>query len=147
VYRNGINITMTKLIKNKFDKLKWQREHRKLIKNRDTLRYEKTPNGFLMRLYRNMKSRVTGIQHKKAHLYKGLCILPKEEFYNWAKASTEFSALFDLWKKSKYARRLTPTVDRIDSTKGYELSNMQWLTHSENSRGGSIARNKARSHS
>jgi hypothetical protein len=133
--------------KSNFDRLRKQREYRKLTKNIHTIRYEKTINGFLVRLYRNMKSRVTGIQHKKAHLYKGLCILPKEEFYTWAKTSAEFNTLFDRWKNAKYARKLTPTVDRVDSSKGYELSNMQWLTHSENSRGGSIARHKARSHS
>jgi hypothetical protein len=32
-------------------------------------KYEKTPKGYLMRTYRNMKSRVLGIQHKKAHIY------------------------------------------------------------------------------
>jgi hypothetical protein len=44
-------------------------------------KYEKTKKGFLMRKYRNMQSRVTGIQKKKAHLYKDLYLLPREQYY------------------------------------------------------------------
>jgi hypothetical protein len=109
-------------------------------------KYEKTPNGFLMRMYRNMSSRVLGIQYKKAHLYSGLEILGKEEFYAWAKDSKEFWILFKNYQDSGYKKKLAPTVDRIDSTIGYKISNMRWLTHSENSRLGSLSlkRNKPR---
>ena len=48
--------------------------------------------------------------------------------------------MFDVYEKSDYDRRLCPTVDRIDSKKGYTMDNMQWLTHSENSRRGSFSR-------
>lgn len=47
--------------------------------------------------------------------------------------------MFSTWEESKYNRKLTPTVDRIDSTLGYLESNMRWLTHSENSRLGGMA--------
>ena len=40
-------------------------------------RYEKTPKGFLMRLYRNMKSRVKGVQQAKHHLYEHCELLRK----------------------------------------------------------------------
>ena len=111
----------------------YQREKRKLNGNLYTRTYEKTINGFLMRMYRNMKSRVSGIQQKKAHLYSGKYILPREEFYKWAKPNKEFLNLFYAWEKSGYNRRLTPTVDRIDPSRGYELKNMEWVTHSLNS--------------
>ncbi len=96
-------------------------------------KYEKTKNGFLMRLYRNMKSRITGVQKKKFHLYKGLEILGKEDFYNWAKSSNDFHEMFQKWEESNYDRKLTPSVDRINPEIGYVITNMQWLTHSENS--------------
>lgn len=86
-----------------------------------------------MRAYRNMQSRVTGVQWKKAHLYKGKSLLPREEFYAWAKDSPDFWRLYRRWVLSGYDRRLTPTVNRIDPSKGYELGNMEWLTHSLNS--------------
>lgn len=110
------------------------RAHRKKNSNEITKRYEKTPRGFLMRLYRNMQSRTAGIQKLKAHLYVGKSLLPREEFYEWAMSDPEFERLFRIWECANHDRRLTPTVDRIDSSAGYELANMRWLTHSENSR-------------
>jgi len=95
--------------------------------------YEKTRKGLLMRTYRNMKSRVLGIQKEKAHIYKGLPILDKKEFYLWAAKDVTYNRLFDAWVASEYSRKLTPSIDRIDSTLGYEKENMRWLTHSENS--------------
>lgn len=38
--------------------------------------------------------------------------------------------------------KLAPTVDRKDPSKGYEIENMEWVTHSENSSRGAINRNK-----
>lgn len=115
-----------------------QREYRKRNGNACTAKYEKTQTGFLMRKYRNMMSRVTGIQYKKAHLYKGKEILAREEFYTWALSSPEFLKLFKTWEESEYDRKLCPTPDRVDSSLGYSISNMEWVTHSENSRRGAI---------
>lgn len=127
---------------NKEERLAYQKERRKRNHNADTKKYEKTPNGFLMRLYRNMESRVTGIQKQKHHLYRGLSLLPRQEFYDWAKSNQEFWNLFSEWVSSQYDRRKTPTVDRIDSSKGYTLNNMEWVTHSENSRRGALSRRR-----
>jgi len=115
-------------------KLEWQRKHRAKNKNADTLKYEKTKKGFLMRTYRNMLSRTNGTQKTKAHLYYGLELLNKNVFYSWALDSPEFNKLFKSWENDYYNRRLTPSIDRINSTKGYILDNVQWLTHSENSK-------------
>lgn len=111
---------------------------RKSNNNASTKKYEKTKNGFLMRLYRNMLSRTTGVQRAKYHLYAGCSILTKEDFYKWAKASADFHNLFVLWENSNYDRKFTPSVDRVDSFHGYELWNMEWVTHSENSRRGCL---------
>jgi len=118
------------------------REYRKKDGNKVTHRYEKTVNGFLMRKYRNMQSRVTGVQKLKKHLYKNLDLLEREDFYKWSNSSKTFKKLFEVWVSSGYERRLCPSVDRIDSSKGYNLLNMEWVTHSENSRRGSISKNK-----
>lgn len=119
-----------------------QRERRAKDGNADTKRYEKTPNGFLMRLYRNMKSRVTGVQKQKAHLYIGKSLLGPEEFRDWALGSREFWFLFREYQESGYDRKLAPTVDRINSTLGYEVWNMEWVTHSENSRRGAVSKRR-----
>jgi hypothetical protein len=86
-----------------------------------------------MRSYRNMKSRVTGVQKKKAHLYMGLQILPKEDFYSWAHTDKEFHKLWRDWVASGFNQKLTPSVNRVDTSCGYCLENIEWLTFSENS--------------
>lgn len=86
-----------------------------------------------MRTYRNMLSRVRGVQKRVAHIYQGLPILDKNEFYEWALNSSDYIDLWRVWVASDYDYKLTPSIDRIDPKQGYELWNMQWLTHSDNS--------------
>lgn len=124
----------------KEERLAYQRERRKQNGNADTKKYEKTKQGFLMRLYRNMSSRVLGIQKQKQHLYLNKSLLSREDFYSWANSSENFHYMFKVWEDSGYDRKLCPTVDRKDSSKGYEEDNMRWLTHSENSALGALAR-------
>lgn len=131
---------MRKTTMTKEERLEKQREYRKNNGNAYTTKYEKTPNGFLMRAYRNMLSRVTGVQKLKFHLYEGRSLLPKQEFYDWAMGSPEFKSLFSAYKASNFERKLCPSVDRVDSNQGYQIDNMEWVTHSENSRRGSISR-------
>ncbi len=119
-------------------------EEQKQHKREWTNQYEKSKKGFLMRLYRNMKSRVTGVQKLKQHLYKDKELLPKDEFYKWASNDSEFHRLFSDYEESKYERKLAPSVDRIDSSKGYTLDNMEFVTMSENSRRGSVNNWKAK---
>jgi len=87
-----------------------------------------------------MKSRVEGVQKVKHHLYAGKHLLDKETFYEWALADEHFHDLFKLWEAGLYSRKLTPSVDRVDSSKGYHVVNMEWVTHSENSRRGAISK-------
>lgn len=85
-----------------------------------------------MRVYRNMLSRVTGIQQTKAHLYLGLPILPREQFYAWALGNESFWRLWANWTVAKHERTLTPSVNRVDARRGYVLDNMEWVTMSVN---------------
>lgn len=127
-----------------FDRNAWQREQRKSDGNAYTLKYERTKHGKLMRIYRNMKSRIEGVQWQKHHLYAGKYLLPTEEFYVWAAMSPEFDRLYREWVASGYERKLAPSVDRIDSSVGYRTWNMQWVTHSENSRRGAVSKRTRR---
>jgi len=116
---------------------KQQRERRAKNNNASTKKYEKTKKGFLVRLYRNMESRIKGIQKEKFHLYEGKELLKREDFYRWALESNScFHNLFDNWVESGYDRKLSPSVDRVNPSIGYIISNMEWVTHSENSRRG-----------
>ena len=120
----------------------YMRDYRKRTSNAASKRYEKTKNGFLMRLYRNMKYRIKGIQKQKHHLYEDKFLLDKQDFYEWALNCPEFHIMFRKWEDSEYNRKLTPTVDRIDSNLGYKEPNIQWLTHSENSKKGKDSKDK-----
>ena len=121
-------------------KLEKERRHRKQNNNQCTKKYEKTFNGFIMRMYRNMKSRISGVQQKKCHLYEGKFLLAKEKFYSICSSDPRFLCLFHTWKNSDYDRKLTPSVNRINSKIGYTESNIEFVTHSENSRLGGINR-------
>jgi hypothetical protein len=101
--------------------------------NSCTRKYEKTKKGYLVRTYRNMLSRVTGVLKTKAHLYKGLAILDKEAFYEWALNDEEFNRLFSIWVGSNYGKDLSPSIDRINPKIGYAQGNIRWLPHWENS--------------
>lgn len=120
----------------------YQRAYRKANGNANTKRYEKTRKGKIMRSYRNMQSRVEGVTHLKNHLYLGKDIMSRDDFYEWSLSDEYFNVLFDTWVYSDYDRRLSPSVDRIDSTKGYIAGNVRWLTHSENSRLGAMNKPK-----
>jgi len=125
---------------NREEKNKKQRERRLLNGNKTTKKYEKTKMGFLVRCYRNMKSRINGVQKAKFHLYEGKQLMDKLEFYNYSLSNDTFHFLFDVWERSEYDRKLTPSLDRVDSSKGYSLDNIEWVTHSENSRRGAVSR-------
>lgn len=115
-----------------------QAEYRKRTHCFATKSYEKTLNGYIMRMYRNMASRINGIQKAKAHLYFGKEIMSKYEFYAIVKSSSDFSVLFDRYKESGFELKCAPSVDRIDSTLGYTHDNIRFITHSENSRLGGL---------
>jgi len=117
-----------------------QREYRKKNSNACTKKYERTKKGKLMRTYRNMQSRVSGIVKQKAHLYSGVDVLTREEFYEWSLNNEDFNALYEQWVLSGYDKKLSPSIDRIDTSLGYVIGNIRWLTHSENSRLGGINR-------
>jgi hypothetical protein len=120
------------------ERLEYQRLRRKDNENADTKKYEKTKKGKLMRTYRNMQSRTQGLV--KSHLYANLPLLDRDAFYQWSLSSLEFNRLYDSWVQSGYDKKLSPSIDRVDSNKGYILSNIRWVTHSENSRLGGISR-------
>jgi hypothetical protein len=124
--------------------LEWQREYRRRTGNVATVKYERSKSGKLMRIYRNMQSRITGIQGAKHHLYRGKPLLSRAEFYEWALSSEAFHRLFDVWAASGYEMKYAPSVDRINSADGYVIGNMEWVTHSENSRRGATSRHHGR---
>lgn len=106
--------------------------------------WRKSEFGFLCCIYQAMKKRVNGNISSKRHLkyYEGKEILSREEFLLWASECKEYKLLHKNYVKNGFKRKFAPTVDRIDSSMGYTLDNMQWLTQSENSKKALINRRK-----
>tara|TARA_R110000851_G_scaffold267094_1_gene419542 strand:- start:67 stop:684 length:618 start_codon:yes stop_codon:yes gene_type:complete len=111
----------------------WRRGRCKPCDYATSKAYEKTPKGYLVRSYRNITNRVKGIAKRSVHIYKGLPVCTKEEFYEWSlSGQSAYVLLLGEYKLSGYERSLSPSVDRIDSNLGYILGNMQWVTISKN---------------
>jgi hypothetical protein len=99
---------------------------------KDRKEYLETPKGVLMIIYKNMSNRVKGKSTSKPWLYRGLPLLEREEFYDWALNRSNFMELYNFWVNSGKNNAFKPSIDRIDGKQGYTLENMQWLTCSEN---------------
>lgn len=110
-----------------------QREYRLVTKNIHTRQYEKTKSGFIVRLYRNMKTRVFNTTQDKFKAYTNKELLSKESFYDWINNNQDFHLLFENYEKNNYDRKLAPSVDRINPKLGYSLDNMRMISSRENS--------------
>jgi hypothetical protein len=106
-----------------------------LCRDQRKLHSEQTqPRSYLAHKYRKMRRRITGRAVKSAHLYKGLGIMPREEFLAWAVADSAFKSLWATYQLAGRPMRLSPSIDRIDTQRGYVRGNVQFITHSANSR-------------
>lgn len=79
-----------------------------------------------------MNQRVRGTSTKRPDLYLGLPILPRDVFVNWAKNHPDFLKLYKRWLTNDFDRKLTPSVNRMNSSRGYVLGNIEWMTNSQN---------------
>ena len=115
------------------------REYARRNKERQSKAHQlrrKTVDGRLTITYNSMTSRVNGKCTKNPEYYIGKSVCSKEEFVNWSKNDPSFIRLFEAWLESGQQFSMSPSIDRIDSDKGYDIGNMQWLTVSENGRKG-----------
>lgn len=79
-----------------------------------------------------MRQRVNGLGTRRPDLYAGKPIMPKDVFMSWAKNHPDFLSLYKRWVSSEFDRKLTPSVNRMNSARGYVLGNVEWLTNSQN---------------
>lgn len=81
--------------------------------------------GLVTRIYNNqrMTSRKMG---------RPLPAYSKKNLLSWMLTHPDFEKLFDAWVTSDYDKNLSPSIDRLDNTKSYELSNIQLTTWRQN---------------
>lgn len=54
-----------------------------------------------------------------------------EELFKWLLAN-DYTVMYQSWVESNYSRKLTPSCDRQDETKGYTLDNLKLTTAYQN---------------
>lgn len=82
------------------------------------------------RTYGNMQRRIRTKESPNISLYE---ILPRSVFYEFCEENKFL--LEKLWKDyrdSGFSRKLAPSIDRIDTCKGYSLDNIQIITFGDN---------------
>ena len=61
-------------------------------------------------------------------------MISKQEYYNFSLNDEGYNRLMELWRVNNYNEKLTPSLDRIDKTRGFVEDNLRWVTNSEQSR-------------
>jgi hypothetical protein len=82
--------------------------------------------GLPHRRYRDMKARTDGSPHKRSQS-KGLHLLSKTDFVSWSLTDRAYCLLWPIWRATGYAPDFSPSIHRIDPSKGYFIGNMIWL--------------------
>lgn len=95
------------------------------------LRYRRSIRGRIKTTFSHMKKRVRG-KGKSGHLYRGLPIVTAVRFYGWSIDNKDFLRLHKEWADSGYDHLKGPSIDRLDTSKGYTLDNIRWVTVLEN---------------
>lgn len=95
-----------------------------------------TPRKKLVALYQCALARVEGRSGEKEsrHRWFGRPIMPRDEFIAWGLAHPEYNKLYAAWKHKNYEIGLAPSPDRINTSLGYTVDNIQRVTSAENCR-------------
>jgi len=83
----------------------------------------------LCTIYQALKNRCT---NKNDKYYYGMKFCTKDEFISKFENDKEFLKQFENWKKTGRNIINVPSIDRINNDKGYDIDNLQFITHSEN---------------
>jgi hypothetical protein len=97
----------------------------KSCKNAKNKEYSRTLKGLVRKIYGQQKD-----SSKKRH--HPLPSYTPDELYTWFINQPNYKKLYDNWKNSGYTKDLTPSIDRLDDSKGYSFDNIRLVTWQEN---------------
>jgi hypothetical protein len=82
--------------------------------------------------YSGMKARIEGRATRRYEV-EGRDICTKNEFLQWCEQNIkQFEKIHRAWKKSNWENKMSPSIDRIDNSKGYTIDNIRWISKSIN---------------
>lgn len=88
------------------------------------------PHYYMRCIYNGMSYRCRSLKN-----YKDRKLLSKDDWAVWTSHNMKkFMTLYKNWQENGYKLSDSPSIDRIDNSRGYEFDNLQWLTFSQNSR-------------
>lgn len=87
--------------------------------------FYRTIEGVILTIYSSQRASTIKRGHQKVKY-------TKSELSDWLMCKRVFIELYNNWVKNGYKPRLKPSVDRIDSKKGYSFDNIQLTTWGEN---------------
>ena len=85
----------------------------------------RTPYGLVSTIYQGQMNRSKKRGH---HLPK----YSRDELYNWCVEQENFIELFNKWKESCCDKKKSPSIDRLDDSKGYCFTNIRLVSFQEN---------------
>jgi hypothetical protein len=86
------------------------------------------------RRYAHMTARAEGRSTNRSNAV-GKELMTQEEFLAWCKQYDNlmmFVTLYMEWAENEFPLHLAPSVDRIESERGYVADNIQWLSFADN---------------
>lgn len=100
------------------------------------VRRGESENSPYTRYIRSKKGVITSIYRKQRETSRKRGMPPpsysKKDFESWVKNHPSFDKLFKNWVSRGFETLVKPSVDRLDCTKGYTLSNIRLVTWEEN---------------
>lgn len=98
------------------------------IREYDLKRYRTNHERLKKHKYLGIKTRCEGRHRNRKYIVQGMPYLSWEEYEEWwSENESVYLKCHEAWEKSGYKNRLAPSIDRINSKKGYVPENMQWL--------------------
>lgn len=101
-------------------RLTYKRTDKHYVSREEQARIRKTFNGQKGRMYSAIQNR---LKYNK-YYQKFTCSFTREEFYVFLK-TTDYPSIYRQWRLSGFQLKYSPSVDRLNNNRGYELDNIR----------------------